>query len=111
MFNKSSSSRDTSVIAASSLVANVSDTDMSMDLQQQEFISSIAKVDLPRSLCWRFKLVFLALFVLFPNCESELLDQSHNFAIQTGCVVAILNSRSEERRVGKECVSTCRSRW
>src|SRR3546814_21024766 len=22
-----------------------------------------------------------------------------------------LNSRSEERRVGKECVSTCRSRW
>ena len=21
------------------------------------------------------------------------------------------NSRSEERRVGKECVSTCRSRW
>src|SRR3546814_11613011 len=23
----------------------------------------------------------------------------------------ILRSRSEERRVGKECVSTCRSRW
>src|SRR3546814_21097758 len=23
----------------------------------------------------------------------------------------ILDSRSEERRVGKECVSTCRSRW
>src|SRR3546814_11581717 len=22
-----------------------------------------------------------------------------------------LNARSEERRVGKECVSTCRSRW
>src|SRR3546814_2660714 len=22
-----------------------------------------------------------------------------------------LNTRSEERRVGKECVSTCRSRW
>src|SRR3546814_18774199 len=22
-----------------------------------------------------------------------------------------MNSRSEERRVGKECVSTCRSRW
>src|SRR3546814_11289235 len=25
--------------------------------------------------------------------------------------VAGLSSRSEERRVGKECVSTCRSRW
>src|SRR3546814_19726955 len=24
---------------------------------------------------------------------------------------ALSNSRSEERRVGKECVSTCRSRW
>src|SRR3546814_11388715 len=23
----------------------------------------------------------------------------------------IIHSRSEERRVGKECVSTCRSRW
>src|SRR3546814_14843908 len=25
--------------------------------------------------------------------------------------VTFLNKRSEERRVGKECVSTCRSRW
>src|SRR3546814_14042959 len=24
---------------------------------------------------------------------------------------AVLHGRSEERRVGKECVSTCRSRW
>src|SRR3546814_9760449 len=26
-------------------------------------------------------------------------------------VMAALEKRSEERRVGKECVSTCRSRW
>ena len=26
-------------------------------------------------------------------------------------LVAFFVSRSEERRVGKECVSTCRSRW
>src|SRR3546814_14610220 len=25
--------------------------------------------------------------------------------------VAVVQERSEERRVGKECVSTCRSRW
>src|SRR3546814_6257949 len=25
--------------------------------------------------------------------------------------VAVVDHRSEERRVGKECVSTCRSRW
>src|SRR3546814_13487355 len=28
-----------------------------------------------------------------------------------GSGVAIAADRSEERRVGKECVSTCRSRW
>src|SRR3546814_14403986 len=25
--------------------------------------------------------------------------------------ISIMDNRSEERRVGKECVSTCRSRW
>src|SRR3546814_3733227 len=33
----------------------------------------------------------------------------HQAALQA--VVAGLEGRSEERRVGKECVSTCRSRW
>src|SRR3546814_16656947 len=28
-----------------------------------------------------------------------------------GYVVKLVERRSEERRVGKECVSTCRSRW
>src|SRR3546814_16166794 len=28
-----------------------------------------------------------------------------------GTVLAVVIGRSEERRVGKECVSTCRSRW
>src|SRR3546814_16069257 len=32
-----------------------------------------------------------------------------NYSPIYGCVPA--NTRSEERRVGKECVSTCRSRW
>src|SRR3546814_6434859 len=27
------------------------------------------------------------------------------------CIAGELKDRSEERRVGKECVSTCRSRW
>src|SRR3546814_19312208 len=34
---------------------------------------------------------------------------STNAQPETGVVV--MNMRSEERRVGKECVSTCRSRW
>src|SRR3546814_16336881 len=36
-----------------------------------------------------------------------------NWVLSLGSNKALefLNSRSEERRVGKECVSTCRSRW
>ena len=35
-----------------------------------------------------------------------------NNPVGTACGFAVqLNRRSEERRVGKECVSTCRSRW
>src|SRR3546814_14233842 len=32
-------------------------------------------------------------------------------AVYDRAVTATLDPRSEERRVGKECVSTCRSRW
>src|SRR3546814_4214139 len=32
-------------------------------------------------------------------------------AVGIGLVAADRRDRSEERRVGKECVSTCRSRW
>src|SRR3546814_978075 len=35
--------------------------------------------------------------------------RAHRFAIFAGVIGNLL--RSEERRVGKECVSTCRSRW
>src|SRR3546814_2315511 len=35
------------------------------------------------------------------------VEQSH--VVAHGCLT--LAVRSEERRVGKECVSTCRSRW
>src|SRR3546814_7329263 len=38
------------------------------------------------------------------SCSHNLFDSEALFPI-------IEYSRSEERRVGKECVSTCRSRW
>src|SRR3546814_13128540 len=34
-----------------------------------------------------------------------------DFACGPRTHVAMMRERSEERRVGKECVSTCRSRW
>src|SRR3546814_14781870 len=36
---------------------------------------------------------------------------AHSFDGQTRSWNVSNNHRSEERRVGKECVSTCRSRW
>src|SRR3546814_15424414 len=40
------------------------------------------------------------------------LDVSVAVSAPNGLVVPVVrNARSEERRVGKECVSTCRSRW
>src|SRR3546814_15567483 len=40
---------------------------------------------------------------------------AHSFEVEDVCGIVRLNYarrvRSEERRVGKECVSTCRSRW
>src|SRR3546814_14006004 len=37
--------------------------------------------------------------------------ESDERVIRPGRAARILGERSEERRVGKECVSTCRSRW
>src|SRR3546814_4510593 len=61
-------------------------------------------------------------------CSSDLAPERGELAIDVGALVAVLRAahpvdgvgsvlfadfqkRSEERRVGKECVSTCRSRW
>src|SRR3546814_19771765 len=40
--------------------------------------------------------------------EAEGRTAAANATVRT---VYIIGTRSEERRVGKECVSTCRSRW
>src|SRR3546814_12448814 len=49
-----------------------------------------------------------------PDAE-ELASLIHDarFRVRSGHLLrlAVLRGRSEERRVGKECVSTCRSRW
>src|SRR3546814_11555418 len=39
------------------------------------------------------------------------LDDQAAMKADRGPNIGIVNARSEERRVGKECVSTCRSRW
>src|SRR3546814_1514764 len=55
-------------------------------------------------------------------CSSDLALRAsgqpgllHDFGVEVVCLLldafADRQARSEERRVGKECVSTCRSRW
>src|SRR3546814_13443756 len=52
-----------------------------------------------------------------PDAMIGVLAQYHHPDLLQRCQVesaeifAALGERSEERRVGKECVSTCRSRW
>src|SRR3546814_7451275 len=48
-------------------------------------------------------------------CSSDLLLSRREAALLPGFLMRLLEVsaafRSDERRVGKECVSTCRSRW
>src|SRR3546814_7152120 len=60
----------------------------------------------------------LAAFILMLSRRSpifEQLDTAHRalagFATAGTVIVGLVVVRSAERRVGKECVSTCRSRW
>src|SRR3546814_6609616 len=43
--------------------------------------------------------------------HAATLADLRNAGADPARLLAGLRSRSEERRVGKECVSTCRSRW
>src|SRR3546814_20767078 len=43
------------------------------------------------------------------SLAARITDYSRN--IRTAEIMAAHHGRSEERRVGKECVSKCRSRW
>src|SRR3546814_15987792 len=44
-------------------------------------------------------------------CQFEVADGNANCAALRSLQLRGVQFRSEERRVGKECVSTCRSRW
>src|SRR3546814_3912560 len=49
--------------------------------------------------------------IRYETLVQRLLRRADSADRRIVCLSAILPSRSEERRVGKECVSTCRSRW
>src|SRR3546814_14577474 len=52
--------------------------------------------------------------IVMPTEPSQITYYAHKTVLQDGRTLADLIGqvpRSEERRVGKECVRTCRSRW
>src|SRR3546814_17994088 len=53
---------------------------------------------------------YRAICQTFPALPSLLLSSQYS-PTTNGEVSFAMSARSEERRVGKECVSTCRSRW
>src|SRR3546814_15759743 len=44
-----------------------------------------------------------------PKCNNKVYEHGMNYVCEKS--VGPETTRSEERRVGKECVRTCRSRW
>src|SRR3546814_20421288 len=66
---------------------------------------------------WSMAMTIVALAVTLAVGASSVLPQSMHWATHTAAlpdgaiILLLLGMRSEERRVGKECVSTCRSRW
>src|SRR3546814_13529941 len=78
-----------------------------LDLGRQHLEPPVLPVD-------RFELVFRRLESVLRERHPLLLGEVaiHQILGRDGDLAdAILTERSEERRVGKECVSTCRSRW
>src|SRR3546814_18538234 len=47
--------------------------------------------------------------ITHPRPQTSVATESTSQPLERPC--AYSDTRSEERRVGKECVSTCRSRW
>src|SRR3546814_15815077 len=59
-----------------------------------------------------FYIPAFVLVLLFLTAAIKILREYERGVVFTlGRFTAVKGPRSEERRVGKECVSTCRSRW
>src|SRR3546814_3083923 len=84
--------------------SDVCSSDLTIRLQQQE-----EKIDMGVFIDWQRNPAIGETGIAFSaeNPRKAFYDDRYKLLV---CFPASIN-RSEERRVGKECVSTCRSRW
>src|SRR3546814_10736989 len=76
------------------------------EMRISDWSSDVCSSDLPtweRSLDWKGAQMI--------RTHIYLLNRTVVRHVSKCCSYAMCCARSEERRVGKECVSTCRSRW
>src|SRR3546814_14769656 len=85
----------------------------SSDLQSASKLSVAPRGDLAALLALADRLKMLPRLVKLPTLHDRLLATlaACNEPLLAPHLPALTIIRSEERRVGKECVSTCRSRW
>src|SRR3546814_7294181 len=92
------------------------------EMRISDWSSDVCSSDLPNITfaCWRLLPLPRPLFTTTHTPSNTLIERINGIFItcfiRAPAVVNIAHlfakyARSEERRVGKECVSTCRSRW
>src|SRR3546814_14909195 len=83
-------------------------SDWSSDVCSSDLTTAVAKGDLSRKITVDAQGEILQL----KDTVNTMVDQLNGFAAEATRVAREVGTeRSEERRGGKECVSTCRSRW
>src|SRR3546814_11568194 len=73
---------------------------------RQAYMNQSSHLPLKLNMSGVIPAIFASSLIMFPaTAASWFSDASSSLLLQR------VSQRSEERRVGKECVSTCRSRW
>src|SRR3546814_7885172 len=82
------------------------------EMRISDWSSDVCSSDLQHELRFFLVVFQIAFFAADLHLVQRRLRNIHIAALdQLGHLAVQQRQRSEERRVGKECVSTCRSRW
>src|SRR3546814_1531225 len=80
------------------------------EMRISDWSSDVCSSDLYRAQAQQARAQIAATLAGADTIRSQVTEQDSSIR-QARAQLAAKRARSEERRVGKECVSTCRSRW